>query len=145
MPDEHAKMASNAPKIGVGIILIKDRQVLLVKRANPPGAGKWSLPGGKQELGETIQQTARRELREETGLECGELTLAGYVDSIHHDETGRITFHYTILDFAARYVSGHPRPADDVLDCAWVCEDEFDSYALWEEARHLIAKSFTLL
>ena len=134
-----------SPKIGVGIILIKNDQVLLVQRANPPGAGKWSLPGGKQELGETAMQTARRELREETGLECGELTLAGYVDSIHHDETGRIIFHYTILDFAARYVGGTPAPSDDVLDVAWASPHEFDAYELWDEAKRLITTAFTLL
>lgn len=135
----------DTPRVGVGIILIKDRQVLLVQRANPPGAGKWSLPGGKQELGETAQETARRELREETGLDCGELTLAGYVDSIHHDATGRIAFHYTILDFAARYIGGEPRAADDVLDLAWVSTDEFDRYDLWNKARALIHAAFNIL
>lgn len=133
------------PKVGIGIALIKGNQVLLVRRANPPGAGKWSLPGGKQELGETAQQTARRELREETGLECGDLILAGYVDSIHRDETNNITFHYTILDFAASYVGGTPRPSDDVTETAWVCKEEFETYELWPEARQIIEKAFALL
>lgn len=134
-----------APKVGIGIVLIRDGQVLLVRRANPPGAGKWSLPGGKQELGETAQQTARRELREETGLECAELTLVGYVDSIHRDEANKVTFHYTILDFAAPYIGGTPQPSDDVTEIAWAFPEEFDAYELWEEARKIIAKAFTLL
>lgn len=133
------------PNVGVGIVLIKDNQVLLVKRANPPGAGRWSLPGGKQEFGETVQQTARRELHEETGLECGDLTLAGYVDSIHHDETNQITFHYTILDFAASYIGGCPQPSDDVTEVAWVKQEEFDAYELWHEAKQIIKKAFALL
>lgn len=145
MPVEQISACAAAPKIGVGIILLKEQQVLLVRRKNPPGAGKWSLPGGKQERGETVQQTARRELREETGLDCGPLILAGYVDSIHSDDAGHITFHYTILDFATRYIGGQPQAADDVLDWAWVSPDEFDTYELWDEARHLINKSFTLL
>lgn len=145
MPAEQTSTSAAAPKIGVGIILLKEQQVLLVRRKNPPGAGKWSLPGGKQEYGETVQQTARRELREETGLDCGPLILAGYVDSIHYDDAGHITFHYTILDFAARYIGGQPQAADDVLDWAWVSPDEFDAYELWDEARHLINRSFSLL
>lgn len=138
MPDDAAPPHPTAPKVGVGVILIKNDQVLLVQRANPPGAGKWSLPGGKQKLGETAQDAARRELREETGLECGELILAGYVDSIHHDQTGQILFHYTILDFMARYIGGEPCAADDTLAVAWVTPDEFDDYDLWDKARALI-------
>ncbi|MDE2240088.1 MAG: NUDIX hydrolase, partial [Rhodospirillales bacterium] len=92
-----------APKVGIGIVLLKDDQVLLVRRGKPPGAGQWSLPGGRQELGETAEETARRELFEETGLRCGKLVLAGHADSIHRDAEGKIEFHYTILDFASRY------------------------------------------
>lgn len=145
MPDKPTPSYPTAPKVGVGVILLKNDQVLLVCRGNPPGAGKWSLPGGKQELGETAEQTARRELHEETGLECGALLLAGYVDSIHYDESGKIAFHYTILDFAARYTGGIPKAHDDVTDVAWVSPHEFDAYELWDEARRLITIAFERL
>ncbi|GAN78668.1 NUDIX hydrolase [Acidocella aminolytica] len=146
MPGEtHSPPALTAPKVGIGIVLIKDDQVLLVRRGKPPGAGLWSLPGGKQELGETAIETARRELREETGLDCGPLVLAGHVDSIHRNSAGRIEFHYTILDFAARYVGGEPRANDDVLEVAWARPDAFDSYALWDEAQRIIEVAFRLV
>ncbi len=134
-----------APKVGIGIVVIRDDQVLLVKRGKPPGAGLWSLPGGKQELGETAEETARRELREETGLECGPLVLAGHADSIHRDAAGRIEFHYTILDFAARYVGGEAVAGDDVVEVAWARPEEFDNYELWSEARRIIAAARKLV
>jgi ADP-ribose pyrophosphatase YjhB (NUDIX family) len=133
----------DAPRIGVGIILLRDDEVLLVKRARPPAQGAWSLPGGGQELGETAEAAARRELLEETGLTCGKLTLAAHVDSIHHDEAGRVQYHYTILDFCARYSGGEAMAGDDVSEVAWVRAEDFDRYNLWEEARRVIALAMT--
>jgi ADP-ribose pyrophosphatase YjhB (NUDIX family) len=131
-----------APRVGIGIILLRGKQVLLIRRARPPASGAWSLPGGAQELGETAEAAARRELREETGLTCGPLTMVGHVDSIHHDEAGRIEYHYTILDFAARHEGGEAVAADDATAIAWVHPDDFDHYELWPEARRLIARAF---
>ncbi len=79
------------------------------------------------------------------GWIAGNLVLAGHVDSIHHDTAGKIEFHYTILDFAARYVGGEAMAGDDVLEVAWARPDEFDQYVLWEEARRIIAAAFTLV
>ncbi len=94
--------------------------MLLVRRAKPPAAGQWSIPGGAQELGETAEAAARRELLEETGLPSGPCTLVAHVDSIHPDAAGRVQFHYTILDFAALWVGGRPVAADDVSEAAFV-------------------------
>ena len=134
-----------SPQVGIGIVLLRGDKVLLIKRGRPPGAGAWSLPGGKQELGETAEACARRELLEETGLTAGPLTLVAHVDSIHHDTAGRIEYHYTILDFAAHYVSGEAIAGDDVTDIAWVDPSEFAAYDLWPKAREVILKAFSLL
>ena len=127
------------PLVGIGVVVLRGAAVLLVRRGKPPNEGSWSLPGGAQELGETAEQAARRELREETGLEVGPLVLAGTVDSIHPDEGGRIRFHYTILDFAACWQGGEPRVGGDVTDAIFVPLDGLAPFALWSEAHRMIA------
>ncbi len=126
------------PLVGIGIVVLRDDAVLLVRRGRPPAEGAWSLPGGAQELGETAEAAARRELAEETGLTVGALRLAAHVDSIHRDTQGRVQYHYTILDFTARYAGGVARAGGDVTAVAWAAFDRFDEYDLWDEARRVI-------
>lgn len=133
------------PLVGLGIVVLRPGGVLLVRRGAPPAEGLWSLPGGAQELGETAEEGARRELREETGLEVGPLELVGYVDSIHRDVAGQVVYHYTILDFAALWRGDAPRPGSDITDLAWVAFDQFDAFALRAEARRIIARARTAL
>jgi 8-oxo-dGTP diphosphatase len=106
----------DAPRVGVGIVLLRGDEVLLVKRARPPGAGQWSLPGGAQELGETAEECAKRELFEETGLQAGPFHLVAHADSMHRDASGRLQYHYTILDFGSHYVAGDAIAGDDVSE-----------------------------
>ena len=127
------------PIVGIGIVVIKGNTVLLVRRGKPPNIGAWTLPGGAQELGETTEDAARRELLEETGIEVGKLHFAATVDNIRHDETGRVRFHYTIIDFAARWVAGEPVADTDVTEAVWAPLDALDDYGLWSEAHRVIA------
>lgn len=127
------------PLVGIGIVLLKRDAVLLVRRAKAPSLGQWALPGGGQELGETAEATARRELLEEAGLEAGPMLLAAHVDSIHRDEAGRIQFHYTILDFAAAWIGGEPVPGGDVSAAVFAPLDGLEDYRLWSEAHRVIA------
>ncbi len=130
--------------VGIGVVVLRPApddgpgSALLVRRARPPNAGAWSIPGGAQELGETAEAAARRELLEETGLQVGALHLAANVDSIHRDPDGRVRFHYTILDFCALWAGGAPAPGGDVDGALWCAFDRFDAVDLWAEARRVI-------
>jgi ADP-ribose pyrophosphatase YjhB (NUDIX family) len=128
------------PIVGIGIVVLKPpTEVLLIRRGRAPMLGRWGLPGGAQELGETAEDAARRELLEETGLRVGALTLAGNVDSIDHDEAGRIRYHYTILDFAALWSGGEPQALSDATEVTWADLRDLEPYDLWSEAHRIIA------
>jgi len=136
------------PIVGIGVCLLRPQhggEVLLARRGRAPGLGAWSLPGGAQELGETAEAAARRELLEETGLTAGELTLAATIDSIHHDAAGRVRYHYTIIDFAARHAGGDLAAGDDVAEVAWASLDALGPYDLWTEGHRVIGIARRLL
>ncbi|HTN78378.1 MAG TPA: NUDIX hydrolase [Acidimicrobiales bacterium] len=112
------------PELCVGAIALREARVLLVRRGTEPGRGKWSVPGGRVEAGETIAEAVVRELREETGLvgRCG--ALIGWVERIGPDH------HFVILDFAVSVDDGQPVAGDDADDAQWASRDELDALEL---------------
>lgn len=124
----------NRPWIGIGVVAFRGDDVLLVRRGKPPRKGEWSIPGGAQHVGETAEQAARRELREEAGIEVGPLALAVVVDAFEKDTAGRTRFHYTIIDFAGEWVSGDAIAGDDVTEARWFTPAELPGVKLWSEA-----------
>lgn len=133
------------PIVGIGVVVLKPDAVLLIQRGKPPNFGAWSLPGGAQELGETCEIAARRELLEETDLEVGELTLAACFDGIRHDDSGRIQYHYTIIDYAAHWRQGQPQPGGDVTLARFVAFDALEEYRLTSAVHEVIAIARRLL
>jgi len=132
------------PIVGIGIVVLRPHdgggaEVLLVRRGKPPNIGAWTLPGGAQELGETAIEAARRELLEETRLTVGALHLAANVDNIQRDAEGRIRYHYTIIDFAARWEGGEAIAGSDVSEATWAPLDGLEAFSLWHEAHRVIA------
>ena len=126
------------PFVGIGIVVIKGDHVLLCRRGKPPNVGTWTLPGGAQDLGETCEAAARRELMEETGLAVGQLHFCAHVDTIRRDDDGRVRFHYTILDFTGRWVDGEPVAGSDVSEVEWAPLHALEPYDLWSEAHRII-------
>ena len=126
------------PFIGVGVVVLRGDEVLLVQRGKAPVRHAWSIPGGAQELDETVRETAHREVEEETGLEIELLGLIDVVDAITRDEDGRVRFHYTLVDFAATWRAGEARPGDDVSGVRWTRLAELDGLGLWDETLRVI-------
>ena len=130
-----------APIVAVGVVVKRDDKVLLVRRLNEPSRGRWSLPGGVVELGETVREAARREVREECGLQVEAGEVLAVVDNIvRDDEAGRIRFHYVLVDLLAEYVGGGLAAASDISDACWVREEELEELDVTEKARELVRK-----
>jgi 8-oxo-dGTP diphosphatase len=129
------RAALPAPVPAVGVVCLRDGQVLLIRRGRPPRQGEWSLPGGRIEPGERTAEAALRELREETGVEARITGLLDVVDGIF-PEVGR---HYVLIDFAAEWVSGEPVAGDDALEARFVDLDQVEALIDWEETRRVIA------
>lgn len=129
------------PICGVGVVCLKDDQVLLIKRSKPPITWEWSIPGGGQELGETTREAALRELHEETGIEARLIGLIDVIDTVREDDDGKVRFHYTLVDFAAVWVAGEPVAGDDAADARWVRLAEIEDHGLWSETVRVIREA----
>jgi len=126
------------PLVGIGVVIWRGEKALLVKRAKPPRAGQWSLPGGAQELVETVFAAARREAFEETGLRITVTGLVDVVDAIERDEAGRVRHHYTLIDVAAEAAPGEARAGSDAAAIRWVSLDDIAALELWDETARVI-------
>jgi len=129
------------PMIGIGVIVWRDDKVLLVRRKNPPLQGQWGLPGGKQQLGETIFEAAVREVREETSLSITPLSVLTALDAITKDNKDKIEYHYTIIEVVAEWQSGEARADDDALDVRWAALDEVNELCGWPEVARVVRLS----
>ena len=118
------------PMIGVGILIRKGEEYLMIKRASEPDKGLWSVPGGMVEIGEKAEDAAVREAKEETGLMVEILEDLGVVDKIMRDESGRVKYHFVIIDYLAEPVSGEMHHHDDALDALWVHPRDFRKYQM---------------
>ena len=129
----------------VGVVCLRDDEVLLIRRGQPPKQGEWSIPGGKIEPGEAVRAAALRELVEETGVEAELLDLIDVVDAIFENQARTlITRHYLLVDYLARWTSGTPVAGDDAAEARFVAVADLGQYDLWDETRRIIAAGIAI-
>jgi 8-oxo-dGTP diphosphatase len=130
------------PIVAVGGLVIENDRALLIRRGAPPREGEWSIPGGALEVGEELAAGVERELAEETNLEVRALGLLEVFDRIIRDAEGRPVYHFVILDYLCKRISGEPRAGSDVLEVAWAGEDELRAFNLTDAVERVVHDAF---
>lgn len=128
------------PEIAVGALVIKNGKVLLVKRDRQPAKDQWAVPGGKVNLGETLQQAAVREIFEETGISIIPGNPIYTFDVIHRDENGKVQFHYVIVDILAGFKEGELKAGDDAGDVRWFSREDLEKLPVNPNTKALALK-----
>jgi 8-oxo-dGTP diphosphatase len=130
------------PYAGVGAIIFRGEEVLLVKRGNPPALNKWSVPGGLIELGESVESSVKREVLEEVGLDVKVIDLVALLDRIILDREDRIEYHYILLDFLCEITGGSMEAGTDAADCRFVALADLCRYDLTTGTEEVIRRAF---
>lgn len=130
-----------APVVGVGGVVVHEGRVLLIRRGKQPLYGRWVVPGGTVELGESLEAAVVREMREETSLEVEPVELLTVFDRIERDGD-RVLYHYVIVDYLCRLRSGEARAGSDALAVAWASPEELARFDLPSKALEVVGDAF---
>ena len=130
------------PVVAVGAIVFRNNRVLLVKRGQAPSQDLWAIPGGRVEIGETLQEAAEREILEETGITIQALEPVYTFDYIERDGAAPPRFHYVIIDLTADYISGKIRAGDDAAEARWIAAEELGGMKVSSKTLKLLKKQF---
>ena len=132
------------PIVGVGAVIVHEDKVVLVKRRFEPLAGQWSLPGGRLELGETLEAGVAREILEETGLDVQVGPVVDVFDRILLDPERKVRYHYVLVDYLCRPRGGLLRHGSDVAAAELVSPDDLDRFRLTPKATSVIEKALAV-
>lgn len=130
------------PIASVAVCVFQDCRILLVQRGTPPSKGKWSIPGGAIELGESLRDTAKRELDEECGVEIEVGDIFDVENFLIRDEDDRVQYHYIVTYLTATYITGDIRPGSEELDVCWVTREELMKLDMSPVVRDYMLKAF---
>ena len=140
----------DAPRAGVGAVVLEGDRVVLVRRGAPPSQGKWSIPGGLVDLGERLEEAVIREVEEECGLRVRLLGLCGVLDRIVLAERpGRaaaatVRYHYVLIDYVAVPTGGDLRAGSDAAEAHWVPIAELARYETTDALAAMIHRAVRL-
>jgi len=134
----------DAPRVGVGAVVLHEDRVLLVRRGGRPSPGKWSLPGGLVELGETTAEAVRREIAEECGCDIRVVGICGVIDRVVHDAEGRVRYHYVLIDYLAYPASVAITAGSDAADACWYPVDRIEELDVTEGLLDMIRRALKL-
>ena len=123
------------PVVGVGAVIVHAKKIVLIKRGNEPSKGKWTIPGGLVELGESVEEAVIREAKEETCLDVEEPQLIDVVGNVDLDEDDKVKYHYVIIDYLVHVKSGNIQEASDAAELRWVPLEEVEDYNLTSSFR----------
>jgi 8-oxo-dGTP diphosphatase len=129
-----------SPLVGVGAVIVENHRVLLIRRGQPPLLGEWSLPGGVLECGESLREAVAREAREETGLVIEIAEMLGVYERVIRDDQGRTRYHYVLLDFLCRPLSGDLKAGSDAAEVRWFTKEELPALNLAYDANDVVLK-----
>lgn len=129
------------PVPAVGAIVFREGAVLLVKRADEPNRGRWSVPGGSLEVGETVEEAAVRETREETGVTVRPVRVVDVLDYVEREDSGRVKWHYVLIDVLCEHVSGEPKPATDAENARFVPLRDLAEYDITPTAMAVLERA----
>ncbi len=132
------------PWLGVGGIIFQGETVLLVKRGKEPGRGRWSIPGGAVDVGESVAAAVQREIEEETGLKVTVGELVEVFERIIPDPQGKILYHYVLLDYLCQVTGGRLRAFSDALEVGFFPLEALESLNTPRETVRVIRKAFDL-
>jgi len=135
------RLYPDRPIVGCLAVVRRGDRILLAQRSVPPGIGRWGFPGGMQELGETVFQCAQRELKEETGIDADPVAALDVLDSLRHDEGGKVKVHFALIAVLLEWRAGEGEPIEDASALGWFTRDETRVLQLFPKVEELLAKA----
>lgn len=139
------RLYPDQPIVGIGIVIVANQQIVLIKRGNEPARGKWTIPGGLVELGESNEEAVIREAKEETCLDVENPLLVDVVSQVDLDAEGKIKYHYVIVNYLVHIRAGDITAASDAVELRWVPFDEVENYELTTSFRRFFENNKTKL
>lgn len=143
--NEPSRTYPDRPLVGVGAVVIRGKEVLLVRRANEPSKGLWSIPGGLVKTGEALEEAVKREILEETGITVEVHDIVAVLDRIIPDQKGRVLYHYVLVDFLCTPLSrAEPVSNSDAAESKYVSLEDLDGLELTDLTRSVIERAFDI-